>query len=414
MSAPAARLLLLIPSTSYRVADFMAAAGRLGVEVAVGSERRQVLEKYSDGRTVTLDFRDISRGTRQIVDYAGRYPLSAILGVDEATTVLAARAAAALGLAANDPEAVAAAVDKHRFRRVLAAAGLPGPGFRLFDIEDDPATAAAAIAYPCVLKPVSLSASRGVIRADDPAQFAAAFGRIRALLATIEELAGRPAGRQILVEDYLPGAEVALEGLLDDGRLRPLALFDKPDPLEGPYFEETLYVTPSRLPAAAQDEIAAAAAAAVAALGLRGGPVHAELRLTEWGPVVIDLAARSIGGLCARTLRFGVGVSLEDLILAHALGRPLASLERERRAAGVMMIPIPRAGILQGVAGQAAACAVPGIDEVTISLAVGQRVVPLPEGDKYLGFIFAGAETPDDVEAALRAAHAELQFEIGD
>ena len=242
------RLLLLVPTTSYRISDFLGAARRLDVEVTVGSNRRQVLEKFSPDRTVTLDFRNSEKGTKQIIDFARRYPLQAIVAVDEDTTVLAAKASEALGLPHNSPSSVGAAANKYRFRTVLAEAGLPSPGFTVVSRGDDPADVAHRVDYPCVLKPLALSASRGVIRADDPAGFAAAFYRIGRILndAYAGSLAGT--GDYILVEDYIPGTEVALEGLLDRGQLSVLALFDKPDPLQGPFFEETIYVTPRDCP----------------------------------------------------------------------------------------------------------------------------------------------------------------------
>jgi len=406
------RLLLLIPTTSYRVSDFLDAARRLDVGVTVGSNRRQVLEKYSQGRTVTLDFGNLERGTKQIVGFARRFPLRAIVATDEETTVLAAKAAEALGLPHNSPASVEAAANKFRFRTCLAEGGLPAPRFTLVSLDDDPADAAGRVGYPCVLKPLALSASRGVIRADDPAAFATAFHRISKILKDPNAEAPIAAGEHVLVEDYIPGTEVALEGLLDRGHLNVLALFDKPDPLEGPYFEETIYVTPSRLPEAVQGTVAGITARAASALGLQDGPIHAELRVSEDSPVIIELAARSIGGLCSRVLRFGAGIRLEELILRHALGLPIESLEREARPAGVMMIPIPRAGCLREIRGLNLARRVPGIEEVTISITLGQQVTPLPEGNKYLGFIFARNRTPQAVEAALREAHSRLDIRI--
>ena len=407
-----ARLLLLISTTSYRASDFLSAAHRLGVEVIVGSNRRQALEKFSGGGTVTIDFRDLDKGVSQIAALARARPLAAIVGVDDETTGLAARAAAALGLAHNPPEAVAAAANKHRFRGAMARAGLPSPAFRLLSVDDDPERAARETAFPCVLKPTALAASRGVIRADDGPAFVAAFRRIVRILGQPDVAPLGEAARQILVEDYLPGVEVALEGLLDRGRLHVLALFDKPDPLAGPFFEETIYITPSRLSPAAQDDIAEATEGAVAALGLREGPIHAELRVNDEGPWVIEAAARSIGGLCSRALRFGAGIGLEELIVRHALGLPIASLERERRPAGVMMLPIPAAGVLREVRGLDRARGVRGVEDVRIAIPLGQPVVPLPEGSKYLGFVFARAPTPDAVETALREAHRRLEFVI--
>jgi biotin carboxylase len=302
-------------------------------------------------------------------------------------------------------------------RELLARAGVPSPTFTTVRIDEDPAAAARRMAYPCVLKPRVLSASRGVIRADDEAAFVAAFARIRAILREPEVAALGEGTDSIVVEGFVPGVEVALEGLLEDGALRTLALFDKPDPLDGPFFEETIYVTPSRLPVATQAAVADVAARAARALGLSDGAVHCELRLRAAAggalePVVLEIAARSIGGLCGRTLRFGTGMSLEELILRRALGRPVDSLERERAAAGVMMIPIPRGGILEEVRGLDEARAVPHVEDVTISLHKGQEVVPLPEGSRYLGFIFSRATTPAQAEAALRAAHRHLHFVI--
>ncbi|MCH7543886.1 MAG: ATP-grasp domain-containing protein [Proteobacteria bacterium] len=407
------RLLLLVPTTSYRVADFLDAAHSLGAEIAVGSNRRQVLEEFAEGRTVTLDFHDLEKGVGQIVAYADEYPLSAIVAVDEEVTVLAAMASEALGLPHNAPDAVAAARNKYRMRTRLANSGLASPEFRLLSVGDDAGRAARMSFYPCVLKPLALSASRGVIRVDDAEAFVAAFHRIARILEQPDAAAGGDEARHILAEGYIAGTEVALEGLLRAGRLVPLALFDKPDPMEGPFFEETIYLTPSRLPAGVQDAITEATQRAAAALGLEDGPIHAEMRIVDGVPWVVEIAARSIGGLCSRILRFGAGVTLEELILGHALGLPVPSVEREGRAAGVMMIPVPRAGRLREVRGLDAARAVAGIEEVTISIATGGELVPLPEGYKYLGFIFAKAETPQAAEQALRQAHGALLFDIG-
>ena len=404
------RILLLVPTTSYRIGDFLSAADRLGVAVAVGSNQRQVLEQYSEGRTVTLDFADAARGVAQIVGYNQDYPLAAIVGVDEETTLLAAKASQALDLRNNTAESVEATGNKLRFRTRLANSGLPTPRFTLISVGDDPAQAARSSFYPAVLKPLALAASRGVIRADDPTQFVAAFRRISAILDQVD--GHGETRRHILVEEYVPGDEVALEGLLNEGHLTVLALFDKPDPLEGPFFEETLYVTPSRLSGDAQDAITETVTRAVATLGLREGPIHAEMRVNDKGVWLIEVAARSIGGYCSRALRFGPHGRLEDLILRHALGLPLPKVELERPASGVMMIPIPAAGALRGVSGIEAALALADVDDVSISVPLGETLVPLPEGNRYLGFIFASGETPERVEAALRRAHRQLEFTV--
>ncbi len=407
------RLLLLMTTNTYRASAFIEAAQRLGVPVVVGSDREQILSAANPGGHLTLNFLAPEQASGAIVAFAKQYPIQAVVSADDDGAILAAMAAAALGLRHNPVDAVTAARDKHCMRAVLAAAGLPSPHSTLVSIDEDPEEAARRVSFPCVVKPLFLSASRGVIRADDPAQFVAAFQRVVAILRRPEvAVQGGALAQQILVETFIPGIEVAVEGLLSEGKLKVLALFDKPDPLEGPFFEETIYVTPSRHPAPVQQSVVACTAEAVHVLGLRHGPVHAELRVNDQGPWILEMAPRSIGGLCSRTLRFGAGISLEEMILRDAMGLEVASLEREGRAAGVMMIPIPQAGTLREVRGQDEARRVPGIEEIRITIPVGHEVVPLPEGTRYLGFIFARDDTPDRVEAALREAHRRLTFII--
>jgi biotin carboxylase len=418
-SAGSKRLLLLIPTSTYRTEDFMEAAGRLDVDLVVASEKPNVMAGEFPDHLLTLPFDDPAAAARAVSEYARERPIHAVVPVDDGTTLVGAAIAERLGLRCNSTGAVAAARNKLCLRERLAAAGLPGPAFTAFAVTEDARAAAGRVRYPCVLKPLVLSASRGVIRADDAAGFVTAFARVAALLADPEVRALGEGTELILVEDFVPGAEVALEGLLRDGALTVLALFDKPDPLDGPFFEETIYVTPSRLPEATQRAIAEVTGRAARALDLTDGPIHAELRLPPAGPApaapaptVLELAARSIGGLCSRTLRFGTGLTLEDIILRRALDLPIASLEREHAAAGVMMIPIPRAGVLEKVTGIEAAGALPDVEDVTISAHPGETLVPLPEGHRYLGFIFARARTPAAAEQALRAAHAALDFVI--
>jgi biotin carboxylase len=292
-------------------------------------------------------------------------------------------------------------------RERLEAGSVPQPSFRLVPPGADPVAACAEIGYPCVLKPISRAASQGVIRVDDGTEATAAASRIQTILGDCPE--------PLVVERFVPGAEVALEGLLVDGELEVLAIFDKPDPLDGPYFEETIYVTPSRHPIPVLAEVEKLTARAAEVLGLREGPVHAELRVGATGELtILELAARSIGGLCSRSLQFGAGVSLEEVILRHALGMGLDGLTREAQATGVMMLPIRSAGILDRVSGQDQALAVDGVVGVEISIPSGREVVPLPDGDRYLGFIFARGETAEAVEAALRRAESRLDVELRD
>jgi biotin carboxylase len=407
------RVLLLLPTTTYRAPDFLEAAKHLGVDVTVASEQPSTLEALNPAGLLALDFRDPAGAAAKAAELSRSHPIAAVVGVDEDTAVVAAAIANALGLPSNPPEAAEAARDKAALRRVLNAAGVPNPGSRVFPLDGGPDGPSGSVCYPCVLKPTFLSASRGVIRADDPESFRAAWTRIAAILAQpdVARKGGRSA-REILVEDFVPGVEVALEGLLTDGRLEVLAIFDKPDPLEGPFFEETIYVTPSRLPEGELARIRSVTSEGCRALGLSDGPVHAELRVGPHGPSLIELAARSIGGLCSRTLKFGAGMSLEELILRHALKLDRERPSRDARAAGVMMIPIPRAGRFEAVRGLERAKAIPDVEDVVISAHTGQTLVPLPEGSRYLGFLFSRAATPERAEAALREAHAELVFDI--
>ncbi|HEY6542242.1 MAG TPA: ATP-grasp domain-containing protein, partial [Ktedonobacteraceae bacterium] len=332
-----------------------------------------------------------------------------VLGVDDSATELAALASDALELAQNSPRAAEAARDKLLMRTLMSQGGAPCPIFRPFSLNDEPATIAGQVSYPCVLKPTRLSGSRGVIRANTPAEFVAAFQRLRRIL--LQEGFSEQ-GTIFLVEDFIPGFEVALEGLLTHGELKVLALFDKPDPLDGPFFEETIYVTPSRLPSETQAAIAQCVSVASASLGLQEGPVHAELRVNEQGPWMLEIAGRSIGGLCSTVLEFGAGMCLEEVILRHAVGEEIRTVERANNAAGVMMIPIPSAGILKAVHGVEEAKQVPLVTGIEISAKLNYPLIPLPEGASYLGFIFARGETPAEVEAAIRQAHSLLRFEI--
>ncbi|MGQ9483323.1 ATP-grasp domain-containing protein [Chloroflexus sp.] len=400
-------LLLLTTPSSYRLPAFLDAAGRIGVQITVAEDTPPTLSRPLPGRLL-IDFSDRTAALQAIHNLHANQPLSAILPVDDSGVELAALACADIGLPFNRPEAAAAARDKHLMRQLFARVGVPSPAFRLCTTADDLPTLVHSVTFPCVVKPLRLNGSRGVIRADNPAQCLAAIRRLTALLDRIEG-----AGvHEFLIEDFVPGFEVALEGLIDHEQVQVLALFDKPDPLDGPFFEETIYVTPSRLPEATQAAICAVTAAAASAVGLERGPLHAELRINERGPWMIELANRSIGGLCSRTLRFGTDTSLEELILRQAAGLPVDTLNREGQAGGVMMIPIPQAGILRAVAGVAEACAITGIEAVEITAPLNYPLTPLPEGDSYLGFIFARGSDPATVEAALRAAHACLRFTI--
>lgn len=401
------RIILLMSPASYRGGAFLSAAKRLNLEVVVGIDLPETLAEYWHV-PLGVDFADPQASVQTIVEYAKEHPITAILSVDDGASELAALASAALGLAHNSPRAAEAARDKLLMRTLMSKGGAPCPVFRHFPLGADPAQVAEQVTYPCVVKPLRLSGSRGVIRANDPKEFVTAFNRLQRLLLS----EGYAEQGSILVEDFIPGFEVALEGILTHGQLKVLALFDKPDPLDGPFFEETIYVTPSRLQVDVQEDIAKCVTIAAASLELREGPVHAELRVNEQGPWMLEIAGRSIGGLCSTILEFGAGMCLEELILRQAIGEEITSIEREEHASAVMMIPIPAAGMLRAVDGVEEALAVPLITGIEITAKLRHLLVPLPEGTSYLGFIFARGNSSAEVEEAIRRAHALLKFDI--
>jgi len=400
-------LILLASAFSYRAQLFETAAERLGIKVVRGEDVPPPMLRKANV-SLAVDYRDIPKSVDLILAYARKHPVGAIVGLDDSGTLIAAAACEQLGLPYNTPEAAMAARDKHIMRQRFARAGVPSPVFHHYRLSDDLEAIADDTQYPCVIKPTNLSGSRGVMRADNPMDFLHRIQQLKQILKS-------EGCDEFLVENYVPGMEVALEGLLDHEILHVLAIFDKPDPLEGPYFEETIYVTPSRLPAETQEAIRRTAAQAAVALGLRQGPVHAELRVNEKGSWMVEVAARSIGGNCSKALRFGSAIatreSLETLILQQAFGMPFET-DLQSAASGVMMIPIPEAGVLRAVHGLAEAQKVDFIEEIEITARVDHPLEPLPEGDSYLGFIFSYGPTPEAVENALRTAHRKLHFDI--
>ena len=439
------RVLVFSHTTGYQLRAFNDAAEALGIELVFATDRCHKLDDPWQDRAVPVRFHEPTASIDAIVERAAKDPVAGVIAVGDRPVVLAARAASALGLPWHSVAGAAASTDKRRSRAILAAAGLPSPAFfaasaaapgsQLPASSFQPPASSSQISasrqptYPVVLKPVGLSGSRGVIRANDRREFDAAFERIRALMARPQVRAARSGLEdEILVEEYIDGREYAVEGVLTAGALRVFALFDKPDPLEGPFFEETIYVTPSRAPAATQARIVDHVKRATQALGLSHGPVHAECRVTRDGSVyVLEAAARPIGGLCSRVLAFEGGQpaspkreqvstregwGLEHVLLRHAVGQSIAPFVREAAAAAVMMIPIPSRGMYKGVSGEDEARAVPGVTEVRITAKPGQLLETLPEAGSYLGFIFARGATAEEAEAAVRAAHQQLRFAI--
>jgi biotin carboxylase len=408
------KLLILASKLGYQTRGFAEAAEKLGIEVLFGTDRCHQLENPWGDEALPLHFERPREAAEEILRVLRGNPPNGVLALGDRATPTGAYAAQAFGIPGNSPEAVEACRNKLRQRQILSAAGVAVPEFFDFSTAHELSHVLRRVKFPCVVKPLTLAASQGVVRANNLQEFEEAVERIRTLLASPEiQILREPALDRLLVEKYIPGREVAIEGLLDGGRLRVLAIFDKPDPLEGPYFEETIYVTPSRLPQEAQRVLVDCAVRTVRALGLATGPLHAEFRVNEDGPWVLEAVPRPIGGLCSRALRFGAqGIPLEELLVRHALGFGGSDLEREESASGVMMIPVPRSGIFDGVVGIEDAEKTAGVEEIQITARLRDYVAAWPEGASYLGFIFARAKSPEEVENALRAAHGKLQFKF--
>jgi biotin carboxylase len=410
------RVLIVATTTGYQIRSFGEAAGKIGVRLVFASDRCDQLEDPWWDQAIPIRFHDEAASLRAIVEAFGSTPPDGVIAVGDRPVTVAARASEAFGLPGNPIAAALASRNKLESRRLLQGAALSLPTFRTLSLHDDSRAIALTLNYPVVLKPLAMSGSRGVIRADNSCEFVLAFERIRVLLEQVDVRAERDSAHDaLLVESFIPGQEYAVEGVLTDGRFQLFAIFDKPDPLDGPFFEETIYLAPSREPAALQTQIVSVVAAGAFAVGLRHGPLHAECRVNDRGVYLLEIAARPIGGLCSKALRFVSPhgeASLEEVLLRHALQEDVSEFTRERAASGVMMIPIPRRGIYKGVQGEPEARSVPDIVDLQITTKPDAKLVPLPEGKSYLGFIFAHAPTPLAVEQALRAAHAKLHFVI--
>jgi biotin carboxylase len=415
---PAKRLLLFTAKLGYQTRTFEEVARKLGVQLVYVTDRCHQLEDPWGDQAIAVHFESPESAAHTVMETLRGQEAGGVLALGDRPAAAAAYAARGLGIEYNHPAAVEACRSKLRMREVFRDAGLRVPWLRSLPVTPTPEPSLLGICFPCVLKPLSLSASQGVMRANNREEFVAAALRLRRLLESAEIRATRELHLdQMIVEGYIPGREVAVEGLLTGGALRILAIFDKPDPLEGPYFEETIYITPSRLPESTQNQIEKCAKDAVRVLGLTHGPIHAEFRINEEGVWPIEVAARPIGGLCARALRFrsndaSDGIGLEELLLRRALGMPGSDAPRESLASGVMMIPIPRSGILESISGVEAARATHRITELLITARLHDYIAEWPEGSSYLGFLFAKGSTADEVETAIREAHKKLEFRI--
>lgn len=396
------KAVVILPSHTYRAADFVKAAESLGVDLVVASEQPPPLDMGD--RYLHIDCSDPAAAAESIATLGETVPIDGVIAADDEGVMVAAHANRLLGLSGNHPEAAATTRNKLMMRDRLAASEIDQPRYAPLTTADRPEEVASQIGFPVVMKPLDRSASQGVIRVDRPEDASPTAARIRAIIGEDATL---------LVESLVSGDEIAIEGLISDGELTVLAIFDKPDTAAGPYFPETLFVTPSRLSDEAIAEAERVAAASTGALGLTSGPVHIELKVEGDRPRLIEVAARSIGGLCSRSLNFGLtGTTLESLIIRNAIGMPRDNLRRKTVASGVLMIPTPTSGVLARVAGQEDTRQIDGITGMDFTIVPGKKIVAPPEGERYLGFVYATADTPEEVETALRKAMATLEVQL--
>jgi biotin carboxylase len=396
------KAVVILPSHTYRAADFIEAAESLGIDLVVASEQPPPFDMGD--RYLQIDCSDPAAAADSIATLGETVPIDGVIAADDEGVMVAAYANAILGLTGNTPESAGTTRNKLLMRNHLAAAEVDQPRYAALEPDDRPEEVAAKLGFPVIMKPVDRSASQGVIRVDQPEDAHPTAARIRSIVGEDATL---------LVESLVPGAEIAVEGLVSGGELTVLAIFDKPDTPTGPYYPETLFVTPSRLPDEAITEARRVAAAAVAGLGLGAGPVHIELKVHDARARVIEVAARSIGGLCSRSLNFGLtGTTLESLILRNAIGMPRDNLRREPVASGVLMIPTPVSGVFAGISGEEETRQIDGITGIDLTIVPGKKIVAPPEGERYLGFVYARADTPEQVEAALRKAMSTLEVQL--
>ena len=404
-------VILIIPSASYRTSPFMDAVSKLELKVLVLTDKSQVFSEDYPDNVIIMNFESWLVHIDNIREWSVKHDLKAVLGVDEESIVLAARLSEVLGLVHNSLESVKLTKDKFLMRNALKDAGLKSPWFKRFSVHQAPQELVNEISFPSILKPTFLSASQGVVLANNIEEFKRAFEMLSKLLARAEvKKRGGEQANWILVEEFLPGKEVSLEGIVSNGKLKELAIFDKPETLDGPTFPETILITPTLLDKNLQVSLFETAQTALEALGIIRGPVHIEFRINENGIFILECAARSIGGLCTKVLEFKGGMSLEELILRSALGRNIAKANFSGTAKGVLMMPINNKGILREVRGTEAALAVNGITGLQTTIKSGGILEPLPEGGRYLGFIFAEGKDQNSVLKNLKKAWAKIEI----
>lgn len=399
------KLLVILPANTYRAQRFLEAARKLGVDVFIATDSDFSPPDPSNSVIDGISFCDPKEAGRQIADIIRHQGPMSVLAVDEAAVEVAEWTRVALGLIDHPNSGILATRDKRELRQRLRENNISQPKtFDILELEQG----RGEIPFPVVVKPSKGSGSIGVTKAQNQQELT------KSLITVQDVIAKMTISNQcIVVEEYIPGVEFAVDILVTDGKLHVLVIFEKPDPLVGPFFAETIYVTPPHLTDSQLEALHSVIQKCIRALSINNGPLHLELRLTsanDWVP--IDIASRSIGGNCSNALAFASNTSLEELIIQNALGLEVINTQRERRASGVYMIPAETLGTLVAVHGVEAALKVRFVEDIQITVKPGTKTVPLPFDNQYLGFIFAKAPGAKTVEKALRTARALLEIEV--
>lgn len=398
-------LLLIAPAKSYRISPYLKAALALNLKtLIVSNSRYSLVSEIAQG--VTVDFNNQKQAEGIIFESIRGLDIKCVLATDDSCVSLSNQIAKKLNLAHNQSSATLLTQRKDLARKAAQIFGCNTPNYQVLELQHFKQYS-SLVNYPVVVKPLSLSASKGVIRANNEHQFAAACKTIEVILDRSNVFGYER--NHILVEGYLDGPEFAIDGILINGSFHLLAIFDKPEPLIGPYFEETYYLTPSQLAHVEQLALIEEVSRCCEAYGLTQGPIHAEARITENGIFLIELAARTIGGQCGQLIEFSLQQKLEEIVIQGLCGEK-PNLPKSRLCAGVLMIPVKKSGILKRVEGLTAAMQINFVVDIEIHIQVGYALIPLPEGSSYLGFIFAQAPTFEETFDALKKAHQMLNF----
>jgi len=358
---------------------------------------------------VPVETNDVESVTRQLEEIHRREPVDALLTFSDYYVAIVAEAAARLGFRYLDPEAARACRNKAETRAALQRAGLPVPGFRVLSSIEEAWRAAQEVAYPCVLKPVSESSSKGVRLVHDAEELLAHFREVHGWR---ENARRQPLEGKVLVEEFLDGPELSVETFTRErGQTQVIGVTTK-HLSEPPHFVEMGHDFPSRIEADRGAALAAAALAALAALGYDFGPAHTEVRLTAAGPVVVEVNPRLAGGMIPELVFHALGVDLVGALFAQLTGGEPNLAPRRAAWASIRFLTAPRHGRLAMVRGVEEARRLPGVREVTLGKRPGDEIRPAEEATHRLGHVITSGPDPLQVIREADAALASLEVVV--